>query len=123
MCLLVQHNNAPAFTHQIVVTTAVVDPSVKDAVAGTSYQFERLGFFVVDRDSRTDAVGGKIVFNRTATLRDGAGKPTTSTTNDTSSTTTAKNAPGRRLVKLVFKLTVFNNTIHIISTVHAEVVS
>jgi glutaminyl-tRNA synthetase len=74
------------------VTTAVVDPSVKDAVAGISYQFERLGFFVVDRDSRTDAVGGKLVFNRTATLRDGAGKPAATDT----TTTNAKNAPGRR---------------------------
>eukprot|EP00953_Heterococcus_sp_UTEX-ZZ885_P027769 14860-Heterococcus_DN1.PRE.1 len=76
---------------EVVVTTAVVDPSVKNAVAGTSYQFERLGFFVVDRDSRTDAVGGKLVFNRTATLRDGAGKPAATDT----TTTNAKNAPGR----------------------------
>jgi tRNA synthetases class I (E and Q), anti-codon binding domain len=93
ICALVQmlwHSHP--HTWQVVVTTAVVDPSVKDAVAGTSYQFERLGFFVVDRDSRTDAVGGKLVFNRTATLRDGAGKPTT-----TDTTTNAKNAPGRRL--------------------------
>jgi glutaminyl-tRNA synthetase len=35
-------------------------------VPGTRYQFERLGYFCVDPDSRE----GGLVFNRTVTLKD-----------------------------------------------------
>ena len=34
------------------------------------YQFERLAFYVVDRDSRKVSVGGKIVFNRIVELKE-----------------------------------------------------
>ncbi len=50
----------------LVVKTCYVEPSVKDAAPGTKYQFERQGYFCVDKDSTPE----KIVFNRTATLRD-----------------------------------------------------
>ena len=40
--------------------------AVAGAAPGTRYQFERLGYFCVDRDSAP----GKPVFNRTVTLRD-----------------------------------------------------
>jgi glutaminyl-tRNA synthetase len=43
-----------------------VEPSLMKAKPGSRYQFERLGYFCVDRDS-TDK---KPVFNRTVTLRD-----------------------------------------------------
>lgn len=43
-----------------------VEPSLRDAKAGDVFQFERKGYFAVDKDSRE----GRIVFNRTATLRD-----------------------------------------------------
>ncbi len=43
-----------------------VEPSLRDAAAGTRYQFERLGYFCVDPDSSS----GKLVFNRTIGLRD-----------------------------------------------------
>jgi glutaminyl-tRNA synthetase len=46
--------------------TAMVEPYLKDAKAGTGYQFERLGYFCVDPDTAT----GKLVFNRTVTLKD-----------------------------------------------------
>lgn len=49
-----------------VIENAFVEPSVKDAPAGTRYQFERLGYFCVDKDSTAE----KMVFNRTVTLRD-----------------------------------------------------
>jgi glutaminyl-tRNA synthetase len=42
-----------------------IEPSVRDAKPGTKYQFERLGYYCVDRDS-----GHKLVFNRTVGLRD-----------------------------------------------------
>jgi glutaminyl-tRNA synthetase len=43
-----------------------IEPSVAAAAAGTRYQFERLGYFCVDPDSRPAA----LVFNRTVTLKD-----------------------------------------------------
>jgi len=49
-----------------VVPDAKLEPSVAGAAPGTRYQFERLGYFCVDRDS----AAGRLVFNRTATLKD-----------------------------------------------------
>ncbi len=46
--------------------TAFVEPSVKDANPMDKVQFERTGYFCVDKDS----TAGKIVFNRTVPLRD-----------------------------------------------------
>jgi len=43
-----------------------LEPSLGMAPAGSRYQFERLGYFVVDPDSRP----GRPVFNRTVTLKD-----------------------------------------------------
>jgi len=49
-----------------VLPHAKLEPSVLDAPVGKRYQFERLGYFCVDRDSAP----GKLVFNRTVTLKD-----------------------------------------------------
>jgi glutaminyl-tRNA synthetase len=49
-----------------VLPSAKLEPSVAGAKAGARYQFERLGYFCVDRDSAP----GKLVFNRTITLKD-----------------------------------------------------
>jgi glutaminyl-tRNA synthetase len=49
-----------------VVSGAKLEPSLRGAAAGASYQFERLGYFSVDPDTRPD----KLVFNRTVALRD-----------------------------------------------------
>ncbi len=49
-----------------VITAACVEPSLADAKSGTSYQFERLGYFSVDPDTTSE----RLVFNRTVTLRD-----------------------------------------------------
>ncbi len=43
-----------------------VEPGLADAAPGSRYQFERMGYFCVDPDSSD----GKLVFNRTMTLRD-----------------------------------------------------
>jgi glutaminyl-tRNA synthetase len=48
------------------LTGAKVEPALADAAAGTRVQFERLGYFCVDPDSRP----GAPVFNRTVTLKD-----------------------------------------------------
>jgi glutaminyl-tRNA synthetase len=44
-----------------------IEPSVAGAPPGTRYQFERQGYFVSDF---VDSTPGKLVFNRTVTLRD-----------------------------------------------------
>jgi glutaminyl-tRNA synthetase len=49
-----------------VIADAKLEPSLKDAKPGDTYQFERMGYFCMDPDS-TDT---KLVFNRTVTLRD-----------------------------------------------------
>jgi glutaminyl-tRNA synthetase len=49
-----------------VLAHARLEPSAADAPAGKRYQFERLGYFCVDPDSAP----GKLVFNRTVTLKD-----------------------------------------------------
>ena len=48
------------------VVRAKVEPVLADASPGAPVQFERLGYFVADPDSRPDA----LVFNRTVGLRD-----------------------------------------------------
>jgi glutaminyl-tRNA synthetase len=50
----------------VVVDDAWVEPSLAAAVPGERFQFERLGYFVADPDTRP----GHPVFNRTVTLRD-----------------------------------------------------
>ena len=49
-----------------VVEPCRIEPSLRSAPVGALYQFERLGYFCVDPDSTSE----KLVFNRTATLRD-----------------------------------------------------
>ena len=46
--------------------TGKMEPGLKDAEPGERYQFQRLGYFCVDTDSKA----GHPVFNRTVTLRD-----------------------------------------------------
>lgn len=50
----------------LATVSAVVEPSLKNAPRGTSYQFQRLGYFVVD----TAATSDQLVFNKTVGLRD-----------------------------------------------------
>ena len=50
-----------------VLADALVEPGLADAAAGETFQFERLGYFSVDSK---DSQPGKLVFNRSVTLRD-----------------------------------------------------
>jgi glutaminyl-tRNA synthetase len=50
----------------ITLKSCRVEPSLRNAKIGDFYQLERLGYFCVDPDS----VNGKIVFNRTVSLKD-----------------------------------------------------
>lgn len=48
------------------IVTAFVEPSLKDAEVGDRFQFQRLGYFNVDKDSNSE----NLVFNKTVGLRD-----------------------------------------------------
>jgi glutaminyl-tRNA synthetase len=48
------------------VVAARCEPSLREARRETRYQFERLGYFVLDKDSTSE----HLVFNRTVTLKD-----------------------------------------------------
>ncbi len=49
-----------------IISNAKLEPSLRNAEVGGRFQFERLGYFCVDPDSKT----GKPVFNRTVALKD-----------------------------------------------------
>ena len=48
------------------VIHAKAEPSLKDVVPGDTFQFQRKGYFTVDKKSKAD----NIVFNKTVGLRD-----------------------------------------------------
>ena len=50
----------------MVLKNCKLEPSVKDAKPGDRFQFQRLGYFCVDKDSKP----GALVFNRTVALKD-----------------------------------------------------
>jgi len=52
--------------HSLEVVTAKCEPSVAEAKPELRYQFERLAYFALD----TDTQPGKLIFNRTITLKD-----------------------------------------------------
>ena len=57
--------------HSLVVKQAYVEASLAEATSESSFQFERLGYFVADRvDHRPD----RLVFNRVIGLRDSWGE-------------------------------------------------
>ncbi len=49
-----------------ILTGCKLEPGVAGAPPGSRYQFERLGYFVVDKDSKAE----QLVFNRTVSLKD-----------------------------------------------------
>jgi glutaminyl-tRNA synthetase len=51
----------------VTLTDSRIEPSVAEGPAGARFQFERQGYFVSDL---RDSTPGKLVFNRTVTLRD-----------------------------------------------------
>ena len=52
--------------HSLEVIAAKCEPSLAEAAPEERYQFERLAYFALDKDSAP----GKLVFNRTITLKD-----------------------------------------------------
>lgn len=56
--------------HSLEVLTAKCEPSLKEAKMEERYQFERLAYFALDKDSQLQPHHHKLVFNRTITLKD-----------------------------------------------------
>jgi glutaminyl-tRNA synthetase len=52
--------------HSLEVVTAKCEPSLKESRPEVRYQFERLAYFALDKDS----MPGKLILNRTITLKD-----------------------------------------------------
>jgi glutaminyl-tRNA synthetase len=52
--------------NSLTLSTGYVEPSLASATVGERFQFERLGYFCVDSDSKPD----KLVFNLTVNLKD-----------------------------------------------------
>ncbi len=50
----------------LITSKAYVEPELMNATEGQKFQFERLGYFCVDKDSSKD----NMIFNRTVTLKD-----------------------------------------------------
>jgi glutaminyl-tRNA synthetase len=50
-----------------VISSGYVEPSLSDAKPGERFQFERQGYFCVDKDS---LLRERLVFNRTVSLKD-----------------------------------------------------
>ena len=60
-------NDSPINPNSLeVLTSCQIEPSLKDAKPLDRFQFERLGYFCLDPDSKPNA----LVFNRTVTLKD-----------------------------------------------------
>lgn len=57
--------------NSLSVVEALADKYLSSAKVWDKFQFERLGFFSVDPDSKS---GGKLVFNRTVSLKEDSGK-------------------------------------------------
>lgn len=56
--------------NSLEVVQGFIDPALKSAKPGETFQFERMGYFCVDKDSKP----GQPIFNRTVTLKDGWAK-------------------------------------------------
>jgi glutaminyl-tRNA synthetase len=48
------------------VIKGYLEPGLKDASIGEKFQFQRIGYFCIDKDSTPE----NLIFNRTVTLRD-----------------------------------------------------
>lgn len=88
-------------TSEVVLPGALVDPSLLkwSPVPEMHFQFERLGFFVVDKDS---TAGGTYVFNLTVGLKDS--KPKTANTNDPTAGKSRKEEQARQLAEKMVRL-------------------
>lgn len=82
--------------------TAYVEPSLKEAAINDRFQFQRLGYFSVDKDTTSE----KLVFNKTVGLRDSWAKESqvTSETKTESQAKPKNNQPQRKAIDIIQQL-------------------
>jgi glutaminyl-tRNA synthetase len=61
-----EHLSSTINPESMTLVQAIVEPSLLNAQVGKAFQFERMGYFCLDKDSH----GQNLVFNRTVGLRD-----------------------------------------------------
>lgn len=85
------------------IVTAYVEPSLKDAQIGDRFQFQRLGYFNVDKDATSE----HLVFNKTVGLRDSWAKESQNTAKEQqkqSSEKTKNKPPQRKAIDIIQQL-------------------
>jgi len=85
--------------NSLKVSTAFVEPHIKDARVGTQFQFQRIGYFNVDKDSSAT----HLVFNKTVGLRDTWAKKEPKKTQPHNSHTTSQ-PPKRNAIDVIKQL-------------------
>jgi glutaminyl-tRNA synthetase len=81
------------------IRTAFVEPHIKDASVGTQFQFQRIGYFNVDKDTSAT----NLVFNKTVGLRDTWAKKEPKKTQPHNSHTTSQ-PPKRNAIDVIKQL-------------------
>jgi glutaminyl-tRNA synthetase len=82
------------------IVTAYVEPSLKDAKVGERFQFQRIGYFNVDKDSTSE----KLVFNKTVGLRDSWEKQKPVENKNQNQQKTKNNQPQRKAIDIIQQL-------------------
>uniref|UniRef100_A0A2B4RF65 Isocitrate dehydrogenase [NADP] 2 n=1 Tax=Stylophora pistillata TaxID=50429 RepID=A0A2B4RF65_STYPI len=68
--------------HSLKEQTAFAEPSIKEANIGEAFQFQRKGYFCLDKDNKN----GQLIFNRTVGLKDNWAKKNKKTKNQNNPT-------------------------------------
>lgn len=82
------------------IVTAFVEPSLKDAKIGDIFQFQRIGYFNVDKDSTSD----NLVFNKTVGLRDSWEKQKPKANTSQNQQKKQNNQPQRKAIDIIQQL-------------------
>lgn len=88
--------------NSLKIVEAFVEPSLKEAKIGEQFQFQRLGYFNVDKDS-TD---GKLIFNKTVGLKDSweKQKPVETTNKQLNTAKPVPEQPQRKAIDVIQQL-------------------
>ena len=82
------------------IVTAYVEPSLKGAKIGDRFQFQRIGYFNVDKDSTSE----KLVFNKTVGLRDSWEKQKPQENKQQNQQKPQNNQPQRKAIDIIQQL-------------------
>jgi glutaminyl-tRNA synthetase len=82
------------------IVTAYVEPSLKHAKVGERFQFQRIGYFNVDKDSTPE----NLVFNKTVGLRDSWEKHKPQANHQQNQQKKQNNQPQRRAIDIIQQL-------------------